>query len=228
MKANSWESDLLKHYFQNADVTNLGDATGIRGSTVAGSVFLSLHETYPGEAGSQTTGETAYTNYARVGVARNSTQWPTANPILNANAQSFPASGSAGPNNIYFVGIGRSVSGAGTLDYICPCGTELGEGTAKATTDTITIPGLSGVSALDEIAFFAPPKDALPAGITAGTIYFVKTVSGNDITISATSGGSTLDITADGGVLAWKMVKLAVTNGVTPQIGANQLAVKEE
>lgn len=227
MKTNSLETDWLKHYFQNAAITTLGDASGVLPSATAGSVYLSLHETYPGEAGSQTTGETTYTGYARKAVARNATEWPTANPMLNANAQNFPASSSAGPNNIYFVGIGRSVSGAGVLDYIAPCGVELGEGTATVA-DVITIPGLSGVAALDEIAFFAPPKDALPAGITAGTIYFVKTVSGNDITISATSGGATLDITAAGGVLAWKMVKLAVTNGITPQIAASALSIKEE
>jgi hypothetical protein len=228
MKTNSWETDLLNHYFTNAAVANVGDATGLRGSTVAGSLFLSLHETYPGEAGSQTTGETTYTSYARKSVARSGAEWTVSgNQVTNANAQAFPASTSAGPNNIYFVGIGRSTSGAGTLDYICPCGTQLGEGTAT-TADVITIPGLSGVAVNDEVAFFAPPKDALPTGITAGTIYFVKTVSGNDMTISATQGGATLDITAAGGVLAWKMIKLAVTNGVTPTIAASALALVEE
>lgn len=228
MKTNSLETAWLQHYFTNANIANVGDATGLVASTTAGSLYLSLHETYPGEAGSQTSGETTYTSYARVGVARNGTQWTVSgNQVSNANAQSFPASTSAGPNNIYFVGIGRSSSAAGTLDYICPCGTQLGEGTATVA-DVITIPGLSGVSVNDEIAFFACPKDALPTGITAGTIYFVKTVSGNDITISATQGGATLDITAAGGVLAWKMVKLAVTNGVTPQIAASALVVTEE
>jgi hypothetical protein len=227
MKANSWEVDLLKHYFQNADVANVGDATGIRGSTTAGSLYLSLHTAYPGEAGSQTTSEAAYTSYARKAVARNGTEWTqSTNQITNANAQSFVAA-TGGNETEYFLGIGRSSSGAGTLDYICPLGTLLGEGTATVA-DTITIPGLSGLSVDDRIAFFALVTDALPAGITAGTVYWTKTVSSNDITISTTQGGAALDITAAGGVIAYKMTGLAVSNGITPQVGAGALIVKEE
>lgn len=227
MKTNSWETDLLAHYLQNANVANLGDATGLRGSTTAGSLYLSLHTAYPGEAGSQTTSEAAYTSYARKAVARNGTEWTVSgNQGQNANSQAFPAATGGGETE-FFVGVGRSPSGAGTLDYICPCGTELGEGTAK-TTDVITIPGLSGVAVDDRIAFFAPPKIALPAGLTAGTVYWVKTVSGDDVTVSTTQGGAAVDITAVGAVLAWKMVGLAVSNGITPTIAAGALTLKEE
>ena len=68
--SNASENDLLLLYFNNTNVANMGDATGVRGSTVAGSLFVSLHTADPGETGTQSTSETSYTGYARVAVAR--------------------------------------------------------------------------------------------------------------------------------------------------------------
>lgn len=229
MKTNGFETDILNHYFTNAALMQVGDAAGLLPSAVAGSLYLSLHTAYPGEAGNQGSSEAAYTSYARVAVARSAGGWTVSgNQATNAAAITFPkCTGALDDETSFFVGIGRRASGATELDYICPMGTELGEGTAK-TTDVITIPGLSGLSVDDRIAFFALPKDALPTGLTAGTIYWVKTVSGDDITVSATQGGVAVDITSVGGVLAYKMVGLRVTNNVTPQIDVGQLVVKEE
>ena len=74
-KSNSWENALLLLMFNNSNVANVGDATGLRGSTVAGSLYISLHTADPGEAGDQTTNEIAYTGYARVAVARSGAAW---------------------------------------------------------------------------------------------------------------------------------------------------------
>jgi hypothetical protein len=78
----------------------------------------------------------------------------------------------------------------------------------------------------DQIVFYARPGDVLPTGITEGTIYFVKTVTDVDnITISATQGGATLDITVDGDGLMFKVVPLAVSNTITPQFAIGALTV---
>ena len=69
-KGNTFENELLLHIFNNSDIALIGDATGLRGSTTAGSLYYSLHTADPGEAGTQTTSETAYTGYARVAGAR--------------------------------------------------------------------------------------------------------------------------------------------------------------
>ena len=72
-KSDSWENGLLLLLFNNTNVANVGDATGLRGSTTAGSLYLSLHTSDPGDAGTQTTNEVdtgAYAGYARVAVAR--------------------------------------------------------------------------------------------------------------------------------------------------------------
>lgn len=69
--------------------------------------------------------------------------------------------------------------------------------TANAGTDEITCTS-HGLSANDLI-HFTNSGGALPAGLSANTVYYVKTVvSGNVITLSATRGGATLDITGAG------------------------------
>jgi hypothetical protein len=64
------EAALLDLMFLNINWANVGDATGLRGASTAGSYFLALHTADPGEAGNQSTSEVAYTGYARVAVAR--------------------------------------------------------------------------------------------------------------------------------------------------------------
>lgn len=69
-KSNVFEQDLLTLLFNNTNISGIGDAIGVRGSTVAGVFYVSLHTGDPGEAGGQDVSETAYTGYARVSVAR--------------------------------------------------------------------------------------------------------------------------------------------------------------
>lgn len=112
------ESDLLKLIFQNTNWANVGDATGLRGSTTAGSFFVSLHTANPGETGTQITSEAAYTNYARVAVARSSGGWTISGTAptqsANAAATTFPQSGSGPETETHFV-VGRDTSGAGEI-----------------------------------------------------------------------------------------------------------------
>ena len=91
-KSNAFENALLLLAFNNTNIANVGDATGLRGSTTAGSLYLSLHTADPGEAGSQTTSEAAYTSYARVAVARSGAGFTvTGNSVSPAATVSFPA-----------------------------------------------------------------------------------------------------------------------------------------
>lgn len=116
-KTNSWETSLLSLLFANTTAANIGDATGLRGSTTAGSLYLSLHTADPGEAGDQTTSEIAYTSYARVAVARNGTAITVSgNAASLAALTSFPA-GTGGTGTATHFGIGTAASGAGVLLY---------------------------------------------------------------------------------------------------------------
>ena len=116
-KSNALETAFLEHLFQNANIANVGDATGLRGSTTAGQLFFSLHTADPGEAGDQTTNEIGYTSYARVGVARNNSAWTvTGNAVALAADVTFPA-GTGGSGTATHWGLGTASSGAGVLLY---------------------------------------------------------------------------------------------------------------
>lgn len=115
--SNSAEDNLLKLLLKNTTWANIGDATGIVGSTAAGSLYISLHTSDPGEAGTQTTNEATFTSYARVAVARSGAGWAVASGVgSNVAAITFPTC-TGGTNVITYVGIGRATSGTGELIF---------------------------------------------------------------------------------------------------------------
>lgn len=117
-KGNTFENDLLLLIFNNTNAANVGDATGLRGSSTAGSLYVSLHTADPGEAGDQTTSETAYTSYARQAVARSGSGFTVTNNSVSPAANiDFPeCTGSAGAAITHFA-IGTASSGAGKILY---------------------------------------------------------------------------------------------------------------
>lgn len=113
--SNAFETALLALILQNTNLANVGDATGLRGSTTAGVLYISLHTADPGEAGTQSTSEATYTGYARVSVVRSAVGWTVSgNNGSNAAAVTFGAC-TAGTNTITYFGIGSASSGAGNL-----------------------------------------------------------------------------------------------------------------
>lgn len=112
---NVFENGLLSLIFENANYANVGDATGLRGSTTAGVFYISLHIANPNETGTQTTSEAAYTSYARQSVARSTAGWTVAAGVAdNDSAINFPAATGGSETETHF-GIGSDVSGAGNL-----------------------------------------------------------------------------------------------------------------
>lgn len=113
--SNAFETEILDLIFNNAAIANIGDAGGLQPSATAGSLYVSLHTGDPGEAGDQTTNETAYTNYARVAVARSGAGWTiSGNTVSNAALVQFPQCGVTGATLTY-VGVGTASAGAGVL-----------------------------------------------------------------------------------------------------------------
>lgn len=112
---NVFENGLLSLIFENANYANVGDATGLRGSSTAGSFYISLHTANPNETGTQTTSESAYTSYARVAVARSTAGWTTASGVCdNDSAITFPAATGGSESETHF-GVGSDSSGTGNL-----------------------------------------------------------------------------------------------------------------
>lgn len=116
-KSNTFENDLLQLIFNNVDIADVGDAGGLQNSATAGSLYIAFHTADPGEAGTATTSETAYTNYARQAVARSVVGWTVSgNSVTNAAQISFPECGVTGATLTYF-SITTAVSGASKILY---------------------------------------------------------------------------------------------------------------
>jgi hypothetical protein len=114
--SNVFETALLQLLFNNTNAANIGDATGLRGSTTAGVFYISLHTADPGEAGTQSTSETAYTGYARISVARSSAGFTiSGNSVSNAALVPFGNCTASPGAAITHFGVGTDVSGTGNL-----------------------------------------------------------------------------------------------------------------
>lgn len=113
--ADTFENELMAHVFTNGDIALVGDATGLRGSTTAGSLYVALHTGTPTDTMTQTTNEATYTGYARVAVARSGAGWTvTANAVANAAAVTFGAC-TAGSDTLTYFSVGTSSSGTGKV-----------------------------------------------------------------------------------------------------------------
>jgi hypothetical protein len=109
---NTAEEALLDLLFLNTDWANIGDASGLQNSATAGSFYISLLESDPGESGS-VAGESTYTDYARVAVARSGAGFSRTNStISNTGLISFPPS-TGGTSTVTHFGI-HTASGVGS------------------------------------------------------------------------------------------------------------------
>lgn len=103
-KKDTFENDLFLLIFQNTNLANIGDATGLRGSTTAGSFYIALFTAAPSDSTQGT--ETSYTNYTRIGVVRSAAGWTVSgsNPTncSNAAAITFPQCGATGATLVAF------------------------------------------------------------------------------------------------------------------------------
>lgn len=113
-KGNSFETDILELMF---NATALADLAENDATSPATNLYVSLHTSDPGEAGTQSTNETTYTSYARVAVARSGAGWTVSgNSVSPAAEISFPAC-TGGTATITHFGVGTGSSGTGYLMY---------------------------------------------------------------------------------------------------------------
>lgn len=116
-KGDTFENDLLKLIFQNTAIALIGDASGVQPSAAAGFLYVSLHTADVAEGGAQTTSESAYTSYSRIGVTRTSGGWTVATNTVTPTATiAFPAC-TGGTSTITHFAVGTSSTGAGKVLY---------------------------------------------------------------------------------------------------------------
>jgi hypothetical protein len=106
-KGNTFENDVLLKTFQATEFS--WDANT--------DLYVSLHETDPGEAGSQLTGECGYGSYARQTISRSASGWDVAgNVASNDDLIQFPTS-TVLDSDAAYIAIGTSLAGAGQILY---------------------------------------------------------------------------------------------------------------
>jgi hypothetical protein len=109
-KGNTTENDLVQFLFNAVAMPSYGAI-----------LYLSLHTADPGEAGSQTTSEAAYPDYARVGITRDASGWAVSGPTATLDTEAtFPecnASFGLSTETITHISIGTAASGAGQILY---------------------------------------------------------------------------------------------------------------
>lgn len=220
---NGVETNILKLLFTAVAWTSIADNTA---TTPATAFFASLHNADPGDVGSQTTNETAYTNYARVSVARTTGGFTVSGTdptiVQNAAIITFPTCGVTG-DTITHMGFGLLASGAGTLLMSAPVGlVQAVEFTATAAAPGVfTCPGYTPV-VNDRVSLYHNPAAVLPTGVTEGTVYFIGTAPGGQtFTLSTTTAnGAPVTTSTTGSGFVYKQSLLVVGNGVAPTFAA--------
>lgn len=113
-KGNTFENDFLKLIFNATAIANIADNAA---SSPLTNLYVSLHTADVGEAGDQTTNETAYTSYARVAVARSGAGWTvTGNAVSNTALIQFPQC-TGGTSTITHFAVGTAASSTGKILY---------------------------------------------------------------------------------------------------------------
>lgn len=221
-KSTTSANDYVALIYNATAIANVADNAA---SSPLTNIYIAAHTADPGAAGTQSTSEAAYTGYARAAVARTTGGFTCSGGTVTLVANASFGACTAGTATLLYWSTGVASSGSTKVLHRGVFGSRLGPFTG-ATSDTITIPGTS-LAVDDRIAFFAVSGSSLPTGLTEGTVYFVKTVSGADITVATTSGGTTVDITVAGDGIAYRVTPIAVSSGVTPQLGAGAIIYEE-
>lgn len=225
MKASTFRNDILKAIFNATAIANLLDNAATSPLT---SLQVALHTAFPGLAGDQTTSEIAYTGYARQAVARTTGGWTvTANSVSPVAAISFPEMTAGAGGVATHFSVGTANSGAGKILRMGVLGSRLGPFSAVVSGNAFTIPGLTGLAVNDRIIFHAVDGSSLPGGVTEGQSYWVISVTGDVVTVSATQGGASITVSSAGDGIAYRSTPISVTTGVAPQLKTTTTIVEE-
>ena len=116
-KNNTYAQLVLASIFQAA-FTAIANILANAASPIT-SLYVSLHNGTLGATSSQSTSETAYTNYTRIGVVRTSSGWSlSGETISNVAAINFPQCGASGDTLTYVaLGTNSTAGQAGQVLY---------------------------------------------------------------------------------------------------------------
>lgn len=112
-KSSTFDNQLLLLIFNGTAITGLAQ----NNASPITNLYLSLHTASPGVGGNQTTNEAAYTGYARVALARSSSNWTVTGASVSPNATvNFPAA-TGGSETETYMAVGTASTGTGEILY---------------------------------------------------------------------------------------------------------------
>lgn len=110
--SDTTENALLELIFKATAWGNYADNAASSPQT---NIHVGLHTADPGDSGTMSTSEVAYTSYARTNVARSGVGWTvTANSASPASTVSFPA-GTGGSGTVTHFSTGKTGGGAAAI-----------------------------------------------------------------------------------------------------------------
>lgn len=159
--------------------------------------------------------------------ARQAVTWAAAASGQRANSGSIaipiPAATTVVALGLYDAGA------AGNLLGIFPYGSsgQVVDGVATVTTADVFTSNAHGLTTDDRVWFTAIAGESVPTGITTTTLYFVLAsgLTADVFSVSTTSGGGALNITAAGECAFWKTVPNAFASAGNLAIAASALVL---
>jgi hypothetical protein len=219
MISNNVETSILQLWFNGLAWPGMA----FNGSI--GQLYVSLHNADPTASGSQDSFETAYTNYARVSVARVAGQWLVRGNspaiVTNANPITFPQCGGYGDTLTYW-GIGTQESGSGTLQMSGPIGVGAATGFTCDAYGNLVVPGASLFVGQSVSLFSLGPMLQLPSGLSEGVEYTIDSIDDGIVTLSI-DDEPVATIAAGSGLLIPVSPLILVPNVTVPSFPSNGL-----
>lgn len=171
--------------------------------------------------------EPSTNGYARIAVTNNATNFPAATTRQKKLATAVETAVATGGNigKIYGLNFWDAAT-AGARKRFALLSDAFGFLATALASDVVAVPGHNLVVS-DEVLVRAIPGATLPAALTDWAKYFVKTVSGNDITLSATDGGATIDLAAAGSFMIQRLRPKDWNEGDKLTFAANEIVFIE-
>ena len=192
---------------------------GATAFTTDATKYAGLFTTAPNDAGSGGV-EVTGGSYARPAVTNNGTNFPAANPKVNATAVTF-AQATADWGLVKAMGWFDALTVGNLRSWAWLCDNIIRMAVGLNTGDIIHAPGHAFANDT-KVIVWAPQGVTLPAGLSAGQEYYViNAVAEQNLQVSLTLGGAAVTITADGGLVIARSRFTSVMNGDTPSFAAS-------
>lgn len=210
------------------EAAQINEVLGGTAFSAPATVYMALFSASPsdGVAGTELSGSA----YARVAITNNTTNFPAGNPKSNGTAITFPQA-TADWLRAYSWALSDASTAGNTL-YWGPLAQNIKNCNVDATdvtNDTITSPA-HGFVDNDIVRIFKHQGGTLPTGISEDTRYFVVSSATDTFKVSATQGGSAINITAVGsGFLEVGLDKsVLITSSGQASFAAGELVITED